>query len=98
MTNSTRKQVACRLLGLSEEDFWEIVRLDPAAEVQRTCDLIRIARALAILLPSKNGPADWLRAPNSASLFVGASAIDVIRCRVEALHLTRQYLEAEVYR
>ena len=97
MKDRIQQRVACKLLNLSEAEFREIVRMDPGAESQRTNDVIRIARALAILMPVQNGPADWMRAPNSAPIYRGRSALALIRSEVHFLAISRQYLEAQLH-
>jgi hypothetical protein len=86
------------LLGLTSPDWDQIVGDDPAATECRTNDLVRIARALAILIPRADGPAGWLRAPNQAPLFGGLTALDLIHSEPQALEQVRTYLEAELQR
>ena len=93
-----QQRVACKLLDLSEEEFRQIARMDPAAETQRSYDVIRIARALAILLPHPRRPAEWMRAENSGPIFKNQSALELIETEVGALEAVRRYLEAELYR
>lgn len=88
---------ACALLEISREQFDGIVNMAPAFASQRELDLIKIARALVILLPLPGRQGRWLRAPNSAPLYRGATALSVIESDVDALQLTRQYLEANIY-
>ena len=61
--------------------------------------LFGIFRALNQLLGSSSRSAEWLRKRNAAPLFGGKSALELMLSgRVEDLHATRRYLEAQLYR
>lgn len=83
------------LLRLTPSEFEAIIGNDPLDAPDRRLDLIRVARALAILLPRADGPAAWIRSANSSPLFGGRSAIDLLADGGEGLQRVRQYLEAQ---
>lgn len=96
--DSIRAQTARALLNLTNREWSAIVDADPHAIEERERDLIRIARALVILLPRPNRQAEWLRVPNRGATFDGMSALKLIQGDVDALKFVRLYLEAELER
>lgn len=93
-----RESAARKILRLDSQRFDRIVNSRPDAMEQRRSDLLRIARALAILVPRSDGPASWIRARNSANIFQGKSAIELLESDPSALKRIRCYLEAEIHR
>jgi hypothetical protein len=85
------------LLQLSDAELSALVAAPNAgAGLLQTDDLIRIARALAILIPHPQGPSGWMRSPNSHTLFAGASALDLLLGDPSQLANLRQYLESQL--
>ena len=80
------------------DQFERIVFSWPDADGQRREDLIRIAKALMILLPRSDGPSAWFHAANSSEICRGKSAIEVVQTDRDGLRLIRGYLEAEIHR
>ena len=64
--------------------------------LERISYIVGIYRSLQILLPDKKLADEWLKRPNSAPLFDGRSALDLMMSgRVADLFVVRQYLDAE---
>lgn len=64
--------------------------------LERLSYLFGIYAALQILLPVSERAAQWLRKPNAAPLFGGASALDrMLGGQVADLYVVRQYLDAQ---
>jgi hypothetical protein len=64
--------------------------------LERLSYLLGIYKALQILLPVPAAADSWVKRPNSAPLFGGRSALDLMLSgNVSDLYLTRQYLDAE---
>lgn len=64
--------------------------------LERISYVLGIFRAINTLLPDKQIAADWVRRPNDASVFSGASALDrMLAGNVSDLFVVRQYLDAE---
>jgi hypothetical protein len=69
--------------------------LDPAV-LERLSYLLRIYAALEILLPVRERALAWLRKPNAAPLFGGATALDrLLAGQVGDLLVVAQYLDAQ---
>jgi hypothetical protein len=69
----------------------------PADTLERISYLLGIYRALQILLPEPERADAWVRRPNDAPLFGGASALDrMLGGQVADLFVVRQYLDAEL--
>jgi hypothetical protein len=68
----------------------------PRDLVERLSYLLGIYKALQILLPVPSAADAWVRKANSAPLFAGRSALDVMLSgNVADLYLIRQYLDAQ---
>ena len=68
----------------------------PIDTLERISYIIGIYKALQILLPDEKAADEWVRRPNTASLFSGRSALDrMLSGQVADLFLVRQYLDAE---
>lgn len=69
----------------------------PAETLKRIALIARVFEAINVLLPSERADA-WMRAPNSASIFGGRSALE---CMMQdgryGIAVTRQYLLAQIY-
>lgn len=64
--------------------------------LERISYVLGIFKAINTLLPDKRIAAEWMRKPNSAGIFGGASAVDLMTAgNVSDLFLVRQYLDAE---
>lgn len=95
---STQEQMV--LLGARRSSFyqWRQGRVGPldAALLERLSYLFGIYAALQVLLPVPQRAHEWLRRPNSAPLFAGASAMDrMMGGQVADLYVVRQYLDAQ---
>lgn len=65
--------------------------------LERISYIVGIYKSLQILLPDKNLADEWVKRPNSAPLFEGRSALDLMKSgRVADLFIVRQYLDAEL--
>jgi hypothetical protein len=64
--------------------------------LERISYVMGIYKALQVLYPTRDLAARWVKAPNAALPFNGASALDFI-CRGSVMHLaeTRRYLDAQ---
>lgn len=64
--------------------------------LERISYVMGIYKALQVLYPTRNLAARWIKSPNEALPFNGASALDFM-CRGSVLHLaeTRRYLDAQ---
>jgi hypothetical protein len=70
----------------------------PDELVERVSLLLAINKALATLLPSDSHAFSWVKKPNSAPIFGGLTALDImIRDGVSGIRLVRDYLEAEIW-
>ena len=68
----------------------------PRDLLERLSYLLGIYKALEILLPAPHAADAWVKKPNSAPLFGGRSALDVMLSgNVADLYLIRQYLDAQ---
>jgi hypothetical protein len=68
----------------------------PRDLLERLSYLLGIYKALQILLPVPSAADAWVRKPNTAPLFAGRSALDVMLSgNVADLYLIRQYLDAQ---
>ncbi len=64
--------------------------------LERISYIVGIYKSLQILLPDEKLADDWVKRPNSAPLFDGRSALDLMMSgRVADLFIVRQYLDAE---
>ncbi len=64
--------------------------------IERVSYVLGIYKALHTLLPNPSAADGWITRPNTAPLFAGRSALDVMRSgNVADLYLVRQYLDAE---
>jgi uncharacterized protein (DUF2384 family) len=64
--------------------------------LERISYVLGIYRALQILLPRPEAADSWIRRPNDAPLFNGASALDrMLSGRVADLYVVRHYLDGE---
>ena len=64
--------------------------------LERLSYLFGIYAALQILLPVRERANEWLRKPNAAPLFGGASALSrLLGGQVADLYVVRQYLDAQ---
>lgn len=64
--------------------------------LERISYVFGIFKAIGILLPIPERADAWMRAPNSASIFNGTSALDrMTRGHVSDLYVVRQYLDAQ---
>lgn len=64
--------------------------------LERISYILGIYKSLQILLPDKKLADEWVKQPNSAPLFDGRSALDLMMSgRVADLFIVRQYLDAE---
>ena len=69
----------------------------PQDTLERISYVLGIYRALQILLPDPERADVWVRRPNDAPLFGGASALDrMLGGQVADLFVVRQYLDAEL--
>jgi hypothetical protein len=67
-----------------------------ADTLERLSYLLGIYKSLQILLPDPKAADEWVRRPNNAPLFGGASALDrMLSGQVADLYVVRQYLDAE---
>ena len=88
------------LLGVRRSTFyqWRQGKVGPldAHVLERLSYLFGIYAALQVLLPVPDRAHEWLRKPNSAPLFAGASALDrMMGGQVADLYVVRQYLDAQ---
>ena len=64
--------------------------------LERISYVIGTYKALQILLPSEQAADAWIKAPNTAPLFGGRSALDrMLSGQVSDLYVVRQYLDAQ---
>lgn len=64
--------------------------------LERISYIVGIYKSLEILLPDEKLADEWVKLPNSAPLFDGRSALDLMMSgRVADLFIVRQYLDAE---
>lgn len=68
----------------------------PKDTLERISYIVGIYKVLQILLPSEKAADEWIRLPNTASLFGGASALSrMLSGQVADLFVVRQYLDAQ---
>ncbi len=95
---STSEQTT--LLGVARTTLYQwkqgkVAALDRHV-LERLSYLFGIYSALQILLPVAERADDWIRKPNTAPLFAGASALDrMLGGQVADLFVVRQYLDAQ---
>ena len=64
--------------------------------LERISYIVGIYKSLQILLPDEKLADEWVKLPNSAPLFDGQSALDLMMSgRVADLFIVRQYLDSE---
>lgn len=91
------------LLGLADIAKLKALRTAPLDEVpteivERIALLLDIFKAIKTLLPQPGRADAWVRAPNSAPMFGGRSALDVIVGRgLNGLREVRAYLNAQIW-
>ena len=92
---------AMTLLGLrsrSTYHVWKDGRSGPLPRdtLERISYVLGIFKALQMLLPSGEAADAWMRRPNAAPLFGGASALDrLMSGNVADLYEVRRYLDAQ---
>ena len=77
---------------------WKSGRVGTATQdlLERLSYLLGIYKALAILIPRPEVADGWIKRPNTAPLFNGRSALELMLSgRVADLFLVRQYLDAQ---
>lgn len=90
------------LLGLAETAELQALRTAPLDEVpteivERVIILLDIFKAINTLLPEPSRADAWIRTPNSAPLFAGRPALDMmIDEGLEGLRRIRSYLQAQI--
>jgi hypothetical protein len=90
----------CTLLGVGRTTLyqWRQGKIGPLDRhvLERLSYLFGIYAALQILLPVPERADDWIRRPNAAPLFGGASALDrMLAGQVADLYVVRHYLDAQ---
>lgn len=89
------------ILGQPDQTTFDAWRREDATAVtrdtlERISYVLGIFQAINTLLPDKEIAAEWVRKPNNAPIFCGASAVDRMTAgNVSDLYLVRQYLDAE---
>ncbi|MBL4717585.1 MAG: DUF2384 domain-containing protein [Erythrobacter sp.] len=95
------KKEQLRMLGEPEHTTFDAWRRGHQTEIgrdtlERISYVLGIYRAINTLLPDKKIAAAWIRKPNDAPIFGGASAADRMAAgNVSDLYAVRQYLDAE---
>lgn len=91
------------LLGLADTAELQVLGTAPLDEVpteivERIAILLDIFKAIKTLLPRPGRADAWVRAPNSAPMFGGQPALDVMVDRgMEGLREVRAYLNAQIW-
>ena len=91
-----------KLLGLPDPSTLKPWRESPSPQlpgetIERISYLLGIFKAINTLLPDEGRADQWLRAPNSAPLFAGGSALDrMMTGKMSDLQRVRQYLDAQL--
>ena len=88
------------LLGVARATFyqWKRGKVAPLDRhlLERLSHLFGIYSSLQILFPASRRADEWVRRPNSASMFGGHSALDrMLGGQVADLFVVRQYLDAQ---
>ena len=89
------------ILGQPDNETFDAWRREEGSVVardtlERVSYVLGIFQAINTLLPDKQIAADWVRSPNGAPIFGGASALDrMLAGNVSDLFVVRQYLDAE---
>ena len=92
---------AMTLLGLRSRSTYHVWKEGRAGALsrdtlERISYVLGIYKALQILLPSGEAADAWIRKPNSAPLFGGASALErLLSGNVSDLYEVRRYLDAQ---
>ena len=69
----------------------------PGDTLERISCVLGIHKALQSLFPDERAADDWIRRPNTSSLFGGRSALDrMLSGQVADLFVVRRYLDAQV--
>ena len=91
-----------KLLGLADASTLEHWKESPSPPLpddtlERISYLLGIFRAINTLLPAEDRADRWLRAPNSAPLFAGGSALDrMMTGKISDLEQVRRYLDNQL--
>ena len=94
-----REQEQMRLLGLESRSTFQswkrgAVAALPKDALERISYVMGIYKGLHVLLPKTAD--DWIRKPNKAGLFAGASALDrMMSGNVADLYVVRQYVDSQ---
>jgi hypothetical protein len=92
---------AMTLLGLGSRSTFHVWKSGksgplPRDTLERISYVLGIYKALQMLLPSDEAADAWMRKPNAAPLFGGASALDrLMSGNVSDLYEVRRYLDAQ---
>ncbi len=92
---------AMTLLGLNSRSTFHVWKTGksgslPRDTIERISYVLGIYKALQMLLPSDEAADAWIRKPNAAPLFGGASALErLARGNVADLYEVRRYLDAQ---
>ncbi len=92
---------AMTLLGLRSRSTFHVWREGKAGALsrdtlERISYVLGIYKALQMLLPSQEAADAWMRKPNAAPLFGGASALErLLSGNVADLYEVRRYLDAQ---
>lgn len=90
------------LLGLRDSGDLKAARAVPIAElpieiIERLAILLDIFQAINVLLPEPSRADAWIRTPNRAAIFAGASALVVMQSGIDGLRKVRSYLMAQLH-
>ena len=91
-----------KLLGLADPSTLEQWNESPSPQLpddtlQRISYLLGIFKAINTLLPDEDRADQWLRAPNSAPLFAGGSALErMMTGKISDLEQVRRYLDDQL--
>lgn len=91
-----------RLLDVSEQTVFESLKSDGGAKVvsddvlKRLSLVFGIYRALHTIFPNDAQADSWIKRPNTAPLFLGKSALELIIEDRFGLEKLRQYLDAQL--
>jgi len=103
----------CRCWSAAEDEQVKLLGLAGAAELRELLDsggrgtgeapllrislVFRIFRAINTLLPEAARADAWMRAPSTAPLFAGRTAMEVMTSTSEGLGQVCEYVEAELF-
>ena len=91
-----------KLLGLPDASMFEQWKRSPSPQlpnetIERISYLLGIFKAINTLLPDEDRADQWLRAPNSAPLFAGGSALErMMTGKISDLEQVRRYLDNQL--